>query len=140
MPWQGCPPAPARPTTGEGSPTNSRTIAVTGRSNLHVTSAPVELSLDLHPGFTPWNPPKLRHRGDLHGVAKRGVRPRRRQSPRAGLLRHEADRGVLHAGARYAADQDDRLARGIGPAFLLRHGRGERAGLLLVPGRARRGP
>src|SRR5258708_29317893 len=133
MPWRGCPPAPARAATGEGSPTNSRTIAVTGLSNLRVTSAPVKLSLDLHPGITPWNPLKLRHRGDLHGVAERGVRPRRRQSPRAGLLRHEADCGVLHAGARYAADQDDRLARGLGPALLLRHGPRGPAGILLGP-------
>src|ERR1700733_9756792 len=33
MPWHGCPPAPARPTTGDGSPTNSRTISVNDYSD-----------------------------------------------------------------------------------------------------------
>src|SRR6266700_2413882 len=46
MPWHGCPPAPARPTTGDGSPTNSLTIPVTGHSQSPRLSA--ELSRPRH--------------------------------------------------------------------------------------------
>src|SRR5262249_11012919 len=73
-------------------------------------------------------------------MAERGVRFRRRQPPGPGLLGHEADRGVLHPGAGHAPDQDDQPARGRGPALLLRHGRRQRARVLLVPRRPRCGP
>src|SRR6266702_2601439 len=68
-------------------------------------------------------------------MAERGVRSRRRQPPGPGLLGHEADRRVLHPGAGHAPDQDDQPARRRGPALLLRHGRRQRACVLLVPRR-----
>src|SRR5690349_21123325 len=72
-------------------------------------------------------------------MAERGVRSRRRQPPGAGLLGYEVDRRVLHPGAGDAADQDARPAERPGPALLLRHGRRQRARVLLVPRRPRRG-
>src|SRR5215469_8325304 len=97
MPWQGWPPAPARPMVGDGRPTNSLAISVTAALLAQVTGGEVNLSLDLLLRVTVGQ-------GGRHGVAERGVRPRRCQSPRAGLLGHEADRGVLHRGAGHAAD------------------------------------
>src|SRR5580704_7189200 len=114
MPWHGCPPAPARPTTGDGSPTNSLTISVTGRSQSRhaygkrAYGKEVKLSLDLVLGFAPGLEALAEWLNrSRHGVAERGVRPRRCQSPRTGLLGHEADSRVLYAGTRDAADQDD---------------------------------
>src|ERR1700728_4486580 len=109
MPWHGWPPAPARPTTGDGKPTNSLTISAKERSDLWIWI----LTVQSHDG-------KLNLKlvsGGAHGGAERGVRSRWRQSPGAGLLGHEAHRRVLHAGARHAADQDAGPARRVWPAL-----------------------
>src|SRR5215469_12351263 len=80
------------------------------------TGVEVNLSLDLLLRAT------LDPEEAVDGVEKRGVRSWRCESPRAGLLGHEANRRVLHAGPRHAADQDDRPAGRVRAALLLRHG------------------
>src|SRR5215472_11686699 len=124
MPWHGWPPAPARPMTGDGSPMNSLTISLMPTSLASVTwrRTETEFRFSLSIGITPGS-------GEASdAVAESGIRPRRCQSPRPGLLGHEADGRVLHAGARHAADQDDRPACRVRPALLFRHGRWQRPG------------
>src|ERR1700722_5355777 len=53
MPWQGWPPAPARPTIGDGSPTNSLAISVISVSLPACPSAKLKLSLGLVLGVAP---------------------------------------------------------------------------------------
>src|SRR5258706_798182 len=59
MPWHGCPPAPARPMTGDGSPMNSRTIALMSsfrppRSHLQTPWRSVETEFRFSYQSSPW--------------------------------------------------------------------------------------
>src|SRR5260221_2883506 len=137
MPWHGCPPAPARPTSGDGSPTNSLMIAL--MSSFRSPRRRPWRSGESEFRFSYLSAPGRSLREASHAMAERGIRLGRRQPPGAGLLGHEAHGGVLHRGARDAADQDDQPSWRFRPALLLPYGRRQRAGALLVSRRARSG-
>src|SRR5215469_10259049 len=118
MPWHGWPPAPARPSTGDGSPTNSRTISVIVPLR-SVFCLGVRVSLSLDSALEP-----APDTGGRHGVAERGIRSRRREPPGARLLGYAAHGRVLHPRTRHAPNQNDRPPGRVRPALLLRHWRG----------------